>query len=106
MGSLLLRQRKTRHALFFLHLAMEKLLKALVCKETQKPAPRVHSLPALAERAKVELTDDQKLFLAGFDRFNLSGRYPDDVSPLPRLPQAQKLSKELNKVYRWLTKQL
>ena len=57
-----------------LHLSLEKLLKALVCKVTQQPAPRIHSLPALAQRAGVVLTAEQSQFLAGFDRFNIAGR--------------------------------
>ena len=106
VGDLLLKERKTRHGLFFLHLAMEKLLKALVCKATQQPAPRIHSLPALAERARLVLQPEELQFLARFDKFNLAGRYPDDVMPMPRSPQAQKLARELRKVYRWLARQL
>ena len=105
VANMLLRQRKTRHALFFLHLAMEKLLKAMVCKATRQPAPRIHSLPVLAERAAAVLQAGQRQFLAGFDRFNLAGRYPDDLTPIPRAPQALKLAQEFRKVYRCLAKQ-
>ena len=103
---MLLRERKTRHGLFFLHLALEKLLKALVCKATQRAAPRIHALPILAERAAIALQPGQQEFLAHFDRFNLAGRYPDDVTPIPRAPQALKLAQEVRKVYRCLAKQL
>lgn len=106
VGQLLLNKRETRHALFVLHLAMEKLLKAMVCKTTGKPAPRIHSLPMLAERGAARLTPEQQIFLAGFDRFNLAGRYADDLTPIPRRPQALKLAQEMKQVYRWLAKQL
>jgi HEPN domain-containing protein len=92
--------------LFFLHLAMEKLLKALVCKATQKPAPYIHSLPLLAGRAAARLDASQMNFLAGFDRFNLAARYPDDLAPMPKIAGATKLAKEFMTVYRCLTKQL
>lgn len=106
VGQMLLKNRKIRHGLFFLHLATEKLLKAMVCKATQQPAPRIHSLPILADRAAVNLKAEQRDFLSQFDRFNLAGRYPDDLIPMPRTQQAMKLARELRKVYRCLAKQL
>lgn len=105
VAKLLLDQRKTRHGLFFLHLATEKLLKALTCKTTGQPAPRIHSLPVLAQRAAVTLSPAQWECLAGFDRFNIAGRYPDDLTPMPRHPQALKLAAEIKKVYQCLSKQ-
>jgi HEPN domain-containing protein len=106
VASMLLTNRKTRHGLFFMHLSMEKLLKALVCKTTQQPAPRIHSLPSLAERAGVALDPQQTKFLGRFDLFNIAGRYPEGVRDLPRSPEAQKLAKEFRKIYRCLEKQL
>lgn len=44
----LIKRNKTRHGLFFVHLALEKLLKAQVCRRTQDLAPRVHNLVRLA----------------------------------------------------------
>ena len=41
-----------RHGLFFAHLALEKILKAFVCKETNELAPKIHNLIILAELAK------------------------------------------------------
>ena len=106
VGHMLLAQRKTRHGLFFLHLSLEKLLKAMVCRATQKPAPRIHSLPFLAERAKAVLEPKHQEFLAKFDRFNLAARYPDDVSPIPRHASALKLEVQFKELYQCLAKQL
>jgi HEPN domain-containing protein len=106
VADLLLKQRQNRHGLFFLHLAMEKLLKALVCQKTRQLAPRIHSLPSLAERAVVQLSVEQIEFLSAFDRFNIAGRYPDDLVHIPRNPQALKLAQTLKKVYRCLAGQL
>jgi len=41
---------KYPYALFLGHLAIEKLLKALVVKETREHAPYIHSLPLLASK--------------------------------------------------------
>ena len=55
VASALLKARKYPYALFMGHLALEKLLKALVVKRTQNHAPFTHSLLTLAEKAGIEL---------------------------------------------------
>jgi HEPN domain-containing protein len=76
-----------RHALFFAHLSLEKMLKAHVCRVTGTPPPRMHNLILLAERSRLALKQEQMEFLADVDRFNLAGRYPD--ARTPALPEAE-----------------
>lgn len=57
---------------FFAHLALEKLLKAHVCRTTNDLAPRIHALLRLAERAELPISESHRLFLARFDRYQLS----------------------------------
>lgn len=42
---------KSRHGLFFAHLALEKMLKALVCRHTRDVPPRIHNLTRPSELA-------------------------------------------------------
>jgi HEPN domain-containing protein len=49
--------KKYPYALFMGHLALEKLLKAFVVKNTKVHAPFSHSLPYLAERSKVKIPE-------------------------------------------------
>ena len=51
VGAGLVRDGKTRHGLFFVHLAIEKALKALVTRKTAEVPPRIHNLPKLAQLA-------------------------------------------------------
>ena len=51
----LLRARRIRHSLFFMHLAVEKALKGLVCRHTGDLAPRTHNLATLAEKTGIQL---------------------------------------------------
>ncbi len=60
---------RTCHGLFFAHLAMEKLLKAHVCRATRDLPPRIHPLLRLAERTALVLSEEQRIFLARFDRY-------------------------------------
>jgi HEPN domain-containing protein len=96
---------RTRHSLFFAHLAIEKTLKAHVCQTTQELAPRIHALLRLAELANLELSQNQLTFLARFDRYQLEGRYPD---MLPLAPDIETTQDELNQameILEWLNTQ-
>jgi len=50
--------------LFFCHLSLEKLLKALVIKTTKNHPPFIHDLRKLAEIAKLSLTEEKEKSLA------------------------------------------
>ncbi len=65
------------YCLFLGHLMLEKALKALYVKNRDLNAPYKHSLPLLAQKAGVELTDDQETFLEEVSDFNIEARYPD-----------------------------
>ena len=75
---------RTRHGLFFAHLALEKMLKAQVCRQTEDLAPRIHSLVRLAELASIKPDKEQLDTLAEMNAFNVEGRYPETLAP-PRL---------------------
>lgn len=67
---------RTRHGLFFAHLALEKLLKAHVCRTTDDLAPRIHALLRLAERTDLSVSERQRLFLARFDQYQFGRSLP------------------------------
>ncbi|MCX6131000.1 MAG: HEPN domain-containing protein [Proteobacteria bacterium] len=64
--------------LFFLHLALEKALKALFCKTMSSHAPYSHNLLGLTEKIGLTLTESDIQILAEINEFNLEARYPDD----------------------------
>ncbi len=45
----LLTLERTRHALFWTHLTLEKMLKAHVCRQTKAVPPKIHNLLTLAK---------------------------------------------------------
>ncbi|MGM0424210.1 MAG: HEPN domain-containing protein [Thermodesulfobacteriota bacterium] len=63
-----------RHGLFFAHLALEKSIKAHLCRLTEQLPPRIHNLLRLYEKSNLELNEKQKDFIAKFDRYQLEGR--------------------------------
>lgn len=102
----LVKRNKTRHGLFFAHLALEKLLKAHICRHTQDLPPRIHNLTRLAELATLNLSQTQVDLLAEMNVFNLEGRYPDlSTTPLSK-KEAKAYLRRAEEVYQWLMSQL
>lgn len=96
-------QGRTRHGLFFAHLALEKLLKAHVCKQTGDLAPRMHNLVRLAEAAHLTVDDAKLDVLAVMNAFNIEGRYPESLAEPTSLPEAEEYMKAAKEVLNWLT---
>ena len=95
-----------RQALFFAHLAIEKMLKAHVSLATQAVPPRIHDLLRLADLARLALSAEGRVFLARFQRYCLEGRYPDLQ---PTTPPPQEVPADLaqaREMLEWLTNQL
>jgi HEPN domain-containing protein len=79
---------KIRHGLFFAHLALEKTLKAHVCKNTGELASKTHNLVRLAQKASLMLSEDHIDLLAEVNEFNIEGRYPEMLLPPPTRAEA------------------
>ena len=106
-GATLLRSKKYPYALFFGHLAIEKMLKALVVKHTGAHAPYSHSLVMLAKKTGFEIPDEMFDQLAEFMEFHTEARYPDvkmDFYQKCTREFAAEKYKEIKKVYKWLRK--
>ena len=66
------------HCLFWAHLTLEKLTKAHWVKNHQDNIPpKVHNIVWLLEQSDIDLGIEMIDFLEGFNKFQLSGRYPD-----------------------------
>lgn len=91
--------------LFAAHLALEKILKAHVCRKKQNTPPRIHNLTRLAELAELTLSDDHKASLAAMNEFQLEGRYPDMLMPPPTLDETKKYLERSKAVFEWLINQ-
>ena len=65
------------HSLFFGHLALEKLFKAIYAKSNQlKPeAPKIHNLVRLSELCHIKLDNEMIEHLLLINTFNMEARY-------------------------------
>lgn len=73
----LVEKRDFSYALFFGHLAIEKILKAIHAARFQEHAPPIHNLLRLAKIAGLEPDEPQTKALLTITAFNIEARYPD-----------------------------
>ncbi len=94
------------HGLFFLHLALEKILKAHVCRDTKDFAPKIHNLVILAQKTNLTLSENQLDVLSDMNIYNIEGRYSDMLGPLPKKEEAYAQLNRSKPVFEWLKNQL
>ena len=102
----LLEKGHLRHSLFFAHLAIEKMLKAHVTRQTKDIPPRIHNLIRLAEIAKLELDTESMELLREFGAYQLEGRYPDSEQVSVDPGFARDEISRTKEILVWLKKQL
>lgn len=102
----LLEKGHLRHALFFAHLAIEKMLKAHVTLQTGDLPPRIHNLVRLAEIAELRLDAGKTESLSEFGVYQLEGRYPDSEQIMLDLQTAKSELLKTKELLEWLKSRL
>ena len=74
---ILFNAKKYSNCLFYGHIVLEKILKALVVKATDSHAKPIHNLLILCKQAEISLEREELEFLSEVNKFNLKARYPD-----------------------------
>ena len=97
------------YALFFGHLALEKMLKGICVNTLKDHAPPIHNLARLAGIAGLKLDDKTKDALIMITGFNIESRYPDFKGTFRRkctkaFTHEQLL--ELNRIFKWIKSHL
>ena len=87
------------HCLFWAHLTLEKLAKALWVKHHQENfPPKVHNVIWLLGQSNIDLGEEMMKFLEDFNEFQLSGRYPDYTNNIYKRCTKEFTSEQLKKV--------
>ena len=102
----LVQRGRVRHGMFFAHLALEKSLKAHVCRATRDIAPRLHNLVRLAEITGLSMNQDLLDVCAVMNAFQVEGRYPETLSPEPSPEEARRYLSRAQEVFSWLMDRL
>ncbi len=89
---------------FYCQQAIEKLLKAIIVKQTNQRPPHIHSLRLLLEKiAEIDLTSEIIEIAANIDAYYVGARYPlDAVDPGKFVrPLAELAVQNTNEVFEW-----
>ena len=105
----LFKTRRYAHCLFFCHLTLEKILKALVVRRTSRHAPFVHKLARLAADTGIAFDENQKDLLDEVTAFNVEARYNDFKFTLQKKATRRYVEGYLKRcawMHRWLAGEL
>jgi HEPN domain-containing protein len=102
----LLQSGKIRHGLFFVHLTIEKALKAIYTKRLSQVPPKIHRLEELALKCGLKLSAAQTQVIGNINTYNLEGRYQDEDADEIDEKSAKELQMKASEVYQWLVNQL
>lgn len=87
------------HALFFMHLVLEKLIKAHWVKDNEgNNPPRTHNLILLMHKTRLALTEEEMNLLTVMNQFQLEGRYPDYIQGIYKTYKSKQTKEILDKV--------
>lgn len=95
-------------SLFIYHLAIEKLLKALVVQAERTPPP-IHQLNRLAELAGLKITPMYQEWLTEITDYNIEARYDDEKMSFYQKATGgytRAWHQKCNEIFLWLEKQL
>lgn len=91
-ADILIKSGKFIEGMFFCHLSIEKIIKALIVKKTESVPPRWHDLFNLCELAGVNYSEEQQSIMQILMKYQLEGRYPEHY---PKAPSAEKINNYL-----------
>ena len=93
------------YVLFTCQQSIEKMLKALVVKNTKSFPPKIHDLLKLIKIAKIDIETEQKEFLAKLNYYYLETRYPKELSEISKQikkDESVTFYKNTKKILKWL----
>ena len=101
--------KRYHHCLFFCHLFIEKILKALIVKKTKRPSPYGHNLLRLSELSDIKFSKAQLDFLDEISSFNIEARYNDYKFQFYKKATKKytlEYFKKAKKMYLWLKRKI
>jgi HEPN domain-containing protein len=98
------------YVVFMCHLAMEKMLKALVAKnQPEDMPPKIHNLIHLAQRADVSPPEELRDFFQRIDNVSIVTRYPEDLQQMKKefdQNTTKRILTDTKRVVKWLKQHL
>ncbi len=97
--------RRYLYVLFTCQQSIEKILKALVTKNTKQFPPKTHDLLKLVGLSKIDIDKTKKEFLLRLSFYYIETRYPQEIAKISKdinRKMAFEYLKNTKALYRWL----
>jgi HEPN domain-containing protein len=97
------------YALFFGHLTIEKILKAIYVDKLSETPPYTHRLVYLSEKISLRLNEEQLELFETITDFNMEARYPDEKFSFKKRCTkdfTEKYLRKIKEIKEWLLKQI
>jgi HEPN domain-containing protein len=97
------------YVVFLCHLALEKMLKALVSETTKQPVPKSHDLIFLMKKSGAKPSTEYLEFLGKLNNASIPTRYPEDIQQAIKEYNediADEYLKQTERVITWLRSRL
>ena len=105
-AELLINNNRLLHGLFWCHLAIEKIIKAIVVQNTNQVPPRSHNLLWLLDKTDISLNKEQEMLIGKLMVYQLEGRYPEHFPSAPLKIEALEILKATKNFHKWLINKL
>ena len=92
--------------MFFCHLSIEKIIKALVVKNTKEIPPKSHDLFNLSDKADIQINDEQKEFLRILMKYQLEGRYSEHYPDAIYVNLVNDYLNKTKNIFAWFSQKL
>lgn len=91
---ILFKSGKFTQGLFFTHLVLEKISKALWLKDNEANyPPKIHDILKILNKTKVVLEDEDLIYLNALNVYQLEGRYPDYINQIHKMTNLENTEK-------------
>lgn len=105
-AEILIQGGKPIEGLFFCHLCIEKMLKALVVKKIGDFPPKSHDLEYLSRKSEIILKEKDALLCRSLMIYQIEGRYPEYYPKFPAKNEVSTYLKETKDLMKWIGNQL
>jgi HEPN domain-containing protein len=104
----MLKTRRYIYVIFLCHLAIEKMLKAVVAQSQERHPPYTHDLYELVALAHLEIPTEHQSVIAQLNELSIATRYPEDFEQLVKhYPKtvAEQFWKQSKGLLKWLERE-
>ena len=105
-ATVLFENKRIEACLFYCHLCLEKILKAIYVKVNEKHPPKTHNLKWLLDNSQINVDDEQLKFILIIQLYQSESRYPNAFTAEPDEDKTMHYLQQTKTMYIWFKAKL